>query len=171
MTTTTTDTFNNKKAAFDWYAEQGGLVLYRQFANLVPANGRKVAKLDVSELLRKEGGSSPADESLSRQKAQLEIDDLRAKIAKRELENRKEDNRWVPKQDVTLQMAALCGLIYDTLRHYTQIESQKIAHAAGVEPGRSSELETVIESLVLDQAFNEIAGQKLADLQFVEIVE
>jgi hypothetical protein len=161
------DTFTTKKAAFTWYAEQAGQLQYRQFTNKLP-KGRSVSKLLVSEMLRIEQRGAQSDEGLSREKQRLEIQALQQKLAKGELDNRKEDARWLPKQDVTLQLAALCGLIYDTLRHYTQIEVAKICHAAGVEAGRSSELETAIESMILDQAFNEIAGQKLVDLEFVE---
>jgi hypothetical protein len=109
----------------------------------------------------------PGDLERLKRLDQLELEEKEAKVKKLQMDNRKEDRKWIQREDSELQRAALVGLIYDTIKHHLHLEERRILQAVGADADRLAELGVALEEVV-DVAFNEIAGQKVVDVEFLE---
>jgi|LGVF01.2.fsa_nt_gb hypothetical protein len=159
--------FKDKASAFAWYVEQGGQRAKSSFYANVPADGKRVSRFAVSEMLRKERSESGASTNLATRKEELEVQRLEQQVKKGELENRKEDHRWIYKEDSEIETAALVGLLQDTLSHRLHLDQGKLLHAAGGDPARAAEFAQALEDVVA-AAFNELADGKRFDVGIEE---
>jgi len=102
-------------------------------------------------------GITLVEKDREREKQDLEIRKLRAEIEARELTNRKEDAKWLLKDDAFAQMAAIFGLLRDTLRHHFHLGQSALVLQAGGDQSRAPEVYEGVES-ILSAAFNDVAG-------------
>ena len=161
--------FKDKAAAFAWYVDQGGHRGKSSFYQHISAEGKKVSRFAVSELLRAERhkGEEAGGSQRSEELAHLEVEEKRERVKKLQLENRREGAKWIRRVDADQRLAALVGHIYEAVRHRIQLDSSETALLVGIDPGRAPELEVAMESL-LDRAFNEISSQRLVEVIFEE---
>lgn len=112
-------------------------------------------------------GNISVDDPAASETVRLKNELMQQKVAKGEIESRKDDARWMLKDQASLDAATLVGLIYSTINHHLHLGSPQIVLAAGCDSGRSGEIEAAIEALI-DTAFNEVASQRLVDIEFIE---
>lgn len=151
--------FKTKGEAFAWYCQEGGQRAKSSFYANIPSEGKRVSRFAVSEMLRKERGESGRTTNLAARKEELEVERLEQQVKKGELENRKEDSKWVLKEEAEIETAALVGLLQDTLMHRIHLDQGKLLHAAGGDPARAAEFAQALED-VLAAGFNEVAAGK-----------
>lgn len=170
--------YKTRSAAFREFIKPQGLpISERTFYNAVdrlnmlqPDKSVKLADLVAyvqRELTPAGGGESPDDIERATETAKYKFRLLKAEVDSKEKANRKEDARWILREDADIQRAALTGLTYDTIKHHFHIEERRILHAVGADHGRASELGAAMEE-VLDMAFNEIAAHREVEVEFLE---
>ncbi len=98
-------------------------------------------------------------------KENLEIRKLEMDIQSREIANRKEDARWVLKEDSEAHEAALVGILRDTFRHRIYLDHTALLNAAGGDPGREAEFTIALRDFI-DAAFNEVADGRQFEVEF-----
>ena len=168
------DCFRDKKAAFAWYRAEGGALEYSAFAAKVTAvQGRQIARLAVSEMLRKESrkrSKTPAASLAEFDTAHDEARYTKARADREEIrrdeELRELDADWIQKDAAHAQMAAIVGLLRDSLRHHAHRAAAALIHLAGGEPSRAPEVYEGIEEEVFARAFNEIAHAGRVEVMF-----
>ena len=158
--------FKNRKQAFDWLKAEGYKVsqgkFYKDCERGFPAVHRDgtVSRWQVLEYARRlDGGrNGTADPAVladrDERKKQLEIRRLELAVAREEREARREDERWILKEDAWAQVAALVGVILDALRHHFYVAAPRIVVAASGAAGREPEVYETCEE-VIAAAFNE----------------
>jgi hypothetical protein len=160
--------FKDKAAAFAWYVENGGQRQKSSFYQVIPADGKRVSRLAVSEMLRKERpAAAPVDLAGRKELAdteKAEADARSAKVRADEAE-RERDARWMLREDAEDQSAALVGLIQDAFRHRVYLDHHPLLLAAGGPVGKASELAHALQMFV-DRAFNDVAAYKEIDVEF-----
>ena len=120
-------------------------------------------------------GASKAEE-----REDLEIRKLKLDVESKEMANRREDDRWLQKDEAWLQMAALIGTLRDALRHQCHVATARILILAGnndrdcphckgeikAEPSRGPE---VYEGLaeIIARAFNEVLERGRIETLFI----
>lgn len=170
--------FKSRKAAHDYLAAEGVAVSRGKFYE--DADRLRMVQTDKSVLLsdllayvknhlkvNPVTGQSIGEIDRAKEREDWEIKKLKADVESKQNANRKEDARWVLREEADTQRAALVGLIYDTLKHHLHLEERRILHAVGADPARSAELGSALEE-VLDMSFNEIASRKELEVEFLE---
>lgn len=122
---------------------------------------RVSAVIQYSAFLR---GDSEGSESLANQKMKEEIRKLTIGNERAAMENRKEDSRWMLREDSDIQAAALAGLLKDTVGHHLHNSRTRLIHVAGGDAGRSAELGAELEN-ILNTACNEVANSTETEIE------
>lgn len=162
--------FPTKAEAFRWYTDQGGQRQRASFYEAIPSDGKRVSRLSVSEMLRREAGArrEAVDYGeLEGKKASLEVAKLEMEVERRQIENRREDDKWLLKDAAYAHMAALVGTLRDALRHHFHAGQGMLVHLSGGDPGRGPELYEGCEE-ILAKAFNDIAAAGRIEAVFEE---
>jgi len=162
--------FKSRKQALDWLRTQGYKVCQGKFyqdirKNNFPALHRdgSVSRFQVMQYgqrLDPAQQAPVADPDQGARKEWLEIRKLELEIEKRETENRREDERWLLKDDAWAAIAALIGTLLDSLRHHFYSSQGRLIHLAAGDVARSAELYEGCEG-VIHKAFNEVAVQRI----------
>jgi hypothetical protein len=169
------DCFRDKKAAFAWYRAEGGDLEYSAFAAKVTAvQGRQIARLAVSEMLREESRKrrkTPAASMAEFDSARDEARYTKARADREELrrdeEQRAVDTNWIQKPAARSQRAALVGLLRDSLRHHAHRAVSAIIHLSGGDVSRAPEVYECIEKEILAKAFNEVAAANKKEILLI----
>lgn len=155
--------FKNKSAALAWLQSRGQISAGK-FSNDCAAGyptvhaDKTLSKWQVMEYAEKLFGGvreTPVLVDMSARKQSLEIEKLEQDVEKGKLANRKEDEKWLYKEDAWAQMAAIIGKLRDSLRHQMHVGTVALISAAGGDPQRGPEVYEIGEGLI-SRAFNEI---------------
>lgn len=161
--------FERQKDALAWLHAKGYKVSAGKFSN--DWNGGKIkvyqggvsfaALLEYAATLDVDHKKIANSEQRAARKDDLEIRRLEQQVEKAEIENRKEDVKWVLREASIDQAAALLILLRSALRHHFGVKTPVIIHAAGGDPTRAVELEAVLQETI-SAAFNEMAATREA---------
>lgn len=161
--------FERQKDALEWLRAKGYKVSGGKFSN--DWNGGKVkvhqggvsfaALLEYAATLDVDHKKIANSEQRAARKDDLEIRQLELKNEKFELENRKEDSRWILRETATDSTAALLVLLRSALRHHFGVKTPVIVLAAAGDPARAVEVESVLQETI-SAAFNELASTREA---------
>lgn len=170
------DRFKNRKEALTWLQSRGQISQGKFYedcaAGLISiAPDKSVSKYQVMEYAERAFGftrqNAPSMDQAAK-KERLEIEKLEMDVAKRRLDNRKEDDKWLQKEEAWAQMAALLGTIRDALRHQFHVGQSHIIQLAGGDQTRGPEVYEGCEEL-LARAFNEVVGSGHIETVFEEV--
>ncbi|APG24092.1 hypothetical protein [Syntrophotalea acetylenica] len=168
--------FDQQKAARDYLLNKGYKVSAGKFSTdwnngkvRVQRDGsvRRADLLEYATTLDLDRKKIANMEHLERRKAELEVQKLEQQVKKSDLENRKEDARWVRKEDAEIQTATLVGLLQDSLNHHLSQHQAQLLHACGGDHGRVAEFAQALEDVVAG-AFNELANGRQFDVDIEE---
>ena len=159
----TDERFKNKAEALRWLQSRGQIShgKFVQDCNagvITVAPDKTISKYQVMEYAEKVFGFTRQTTSISdmsEKKARLEVEKLEQEVEKGKLANRKEDEKWLYKEDAWAQMAAIIGKLRDSLRHQFHVGSVAVITSAGGDPQRGPEVYETTEGLI-SRAFNEI---------------
>lgn len=169
----TDERFKNRKAALTWLQSRGQISAGKFYqdcdAGMVTINPDKtVSKYQVMQYAEKVFGftrqTAPAIEQ-SQRKENLEIDLLQAKVDRQQLENRKEDDRWMTKEFAWSAVAGLVHKMRSALLHQFHVSQSHIVTLAGGDQARAPEVYEGCEEM-LNRAFNEICAAGHIDVMF-----
>ncbi|NTV50948.1 MAG: hypothetical protein HGA20_15070 [Geobacteraceae bacterium] len=119
---------------------------------------KSLSKWQVMEYAEKTFGAvreTPVAIDMSAKKARLEVEKLEQDVEKGKLANRKEDDKWLYKEEAWAQMAAIIGKLRDSLRHQFHVGTVAIITSSAGDPQRGPEVYETAEGLI-SRAFNEI---------------
>lgn len=165
-----TDIFTRQKDALAWlhehfrkpYPSAGKFSTDCRDGQCLVQNDKSIRLKDLKKYAQRIGfdkGAAATGADRARRKEDAEIALLEEKLRTAQLSNRKEDNKWVYKEEAEIETAALVGLLQDTLSHRIHLDQGKLLHAAGGDQARGAEFAQALED-VLAAAFNELADGK-----------
>jgi len=158
-----TDRFKNRAAALAWLQSRGKISAGK-FSQDTAAGyptvypDKTLSRWQVAEYAEKTFGQvreTPTAVDMSAKKARLEIEKLEQELEKGKLANRKEDDKWLYKEEAWAQMAAIIGKLRDSLRHQFHVGAVAIITSSTGDPQRGPEVYEITEGLI-SRAFNEI---------------
>lgn len=158
-----TERFKNRVEALKWLQSRGQISAGKFSgdcaAGIVTVYPDKtLSRWQVMEYAEKLFGgvrSTPKTIDMADKKSRLEIEKLEQEVEKGKLANRKEDEKWLYKDEAWAQMAAIIGKLRDSLRHQMHVGSTVIITSSGGDQSRGPEVYETIEGLI-SRAFNEI---------------
>jgi hypothetical protein len=160
--------FKDKASAFAWYVENGGQRQKSSFYAVVPADGKKVSRLAVSEMLRKERpAAAPVDLSGRKEEAdtrKAEADADKAEMQAAEM-RREQDAKWVLRERADEETCVWVSRLRDATAYHLGRSAVSIIHACGGNPARLAEVQAIIDES-LASAANEIAGSDEVTVTF-----
>jgi hypothetical protein len=104
------------------------------------------------------------------EKERLENKKLKLQIERMEIDNRKDDTKFVLRETAEDNTAALMIILRDTLRHHAGDSAPAIILAAGGDPSRAVEVEASLQDMITI-AFNESAASHEFSVAFGEAVD
>lgn len=159
----TTEHFKNRTEALAWLQKRGQISkskFYRDcddgLVTVFP--DKTLSKFQVSEYAEREFNfrqPTTTTVDMSEKKQRLEIEKLEQDVEKGKLANRKEDDKWLYKEDAWAQMAAIIGKLRDSLRHQFHVGTVALISSSAGDPQRGPEVYETAEGLI-SRAFNEI---------------
>lgn len=172
------DRFKNRKEALDWLQSRGQISQGKFYQDcdggmITIGPDKTVSKYQVMEYAEKVFGytrQTGPTMDMALRKERLEIEKLEMEVEKRKLENRKDDEKWLLKEDAWAQLAALIGTLRDSLRHQFHVGQSHLVHLAGGDHQRGPELYEGCEEL-LARAFNEVCNAGHIEAVFEEVKE
>jgi protein-tyrosine phosphatase len=167
----TGERFINRKQALNWLNAQGYKISQGKFYQdcgagfpMIQRDGTvsRYQVMQYGQQLDVSSRSMPLID-LSGEREELEIRKLRAEVMEKELKARREDHRWLHKEDAWAAVAALLSTLQDNIRHHLHEGQGVLVHLAGGDPVRESEVfEATVE--LVGRAFDELAGARLEGL-------
>lgn len=160
------DRFKNRKEALAWLHSKNIQISQGKFyqdcgaGKIIVHPDKTISKFQVAEYGERLTGQyrqAPPSMDMDDKKRRLEIEKLEQEVEKGKLANRKEDDKWLYKEDAWAQMAAIIGTLRDSLRHQFHVGSVAVIHAAGGDPARGPEVYEQTEELI-SRAFNEVVN-------------
>lgn len=157
--------FRDKASAFCWYTEQGGQRQKSSFYAVVPADGRRVSRFAVSEMLRKEksGPAAPVAADLSAQREEAETRKAIADADKSQMQaeemRRALDKKWMLRETAEEEICVWVARLRDAVAYHLGKIQLAIIHACGGQPARLAEVQALIDD-ALAAAGNEIANSE-----------
>lgn len=171
--------FKNRKQAFDWLVAQGYKVSRGKFYGDCDGGFPAVHKdgtvsryqvLQYGQQLDMERRATAPAVDYSGETEELEVRKLRAEVTEKEAKARREDERWMLRDDAWMAMAAMLGTLHDNLRHHFDRSAERLVYLAGGEHGRGPEVYGGAEEAIA-AAFNDLAGGVLAGVFADEAAE
>ena len=171
--------FTNRKQALNWLHAQGYKVsqgkFYQDCTAGFPAPHRDGSvsryqvmqygqQLDLATRALPQAMGQEEDES-RRAKAEADIKEMQANKMRRE-----EDAQWLHTDAAWAAVAAILGVLKDSLRHHFHSGQGNLVHLVGGDQGRSGELCEGCEAIVA-AAFNEVAGMDRIEGIFAKDVD
>lgn len=174
----TPNQFNSRKAAHTYLIDRGYALPYRTFCDAVKRgdcrvenNGKTILLASLQDYIDRHLGGKPSDDTLlAKRKLETELEINLEKLKKLQLDNRKEDDRWLDKERAYAEMAAIFGLLRDTLRHHFHLGQSRLVLQAGGDQSRGAELYDEVET-ILSTAFNEVASLNRVHVVFEGVDE
>lgn len=159
------DRFKNRKEALAWLQSKGQISAGKFYQDceagkITVAADKTVSKFQVAEYadrLFNKHKQAPKSVDQEDRKRGLEIEKLEQEVEKGRLANRKEDEKWLYKEEAWAQMAAIIGTLRDSLRHQLHVGTAALIHVAAGDPGRGPEVYETAEELI-SRAFNEVVN-------------
>ena len=146
--------FRTKAAAFAWYADEGGQRQKSSFYAVVPCDGKRVSRLAVSEMLRKERRSEPAAADLSARKELAETEKVEAQAKRERLQaeilERKRSSMWIPRDVVYEREGDIVGRLASDLRYRAGRDAPALALACGGDVNRAVDLRAALDRMIFD---------------------
>lgn len=146
-----------------WRIAQSTLYLHKKEGKLkANVDGmftkRAVDKYARTFLVRRDTGKSVAeeDDGLHREKLQEEIARLRVQRKKFEHDLAVAEGRYLPREDLALELAARASVIEAGFRHRNQSQAAEIIQVVSGDPARAPELIALLDRH-LDEQLNEFA--------------
>jgi hypothetical protein len=153
--------FPSKGHAFNWYVEQGGFKQKSAFYQAIPADGKRVSRLVVSEFLRKERHKAPAVVDLASRREDADTRKAEADAAKAEMQaeemRRQLDSKWIEREQSDEETCVWVSRLRDASAYHLGRELLAIIHACGGNPARLAEVQAIVDA-ALAAAANEIAN-------------
>lgn len=155
--------FKNRSEALKWLQSRGQISTGKFYQDveaglLTIAADKSLSKYKVMAYAEKIFGftrqSAPIAD-LSEKEARLKVEKLEQEVEKGKLANRKEDEKWLLKEEAWAQMAAVIGRLRDSLRHQFHVGVVAVIGSAGGDHQRGPEVYEITEGLI-SRAFNEI---------------
>lgn len=170
--------FKNRREALSWLQARGQISRSKFYDDcssgvITIYPDKTVSMFDVA--LYAEKHFTPARNSLvsgdmSRERERLEIEKLRLEVSKLEIETRRDDDKWILKEEAYTQMAAIFGVLRDALRHQFYSGAATIVQACGGEQKRVMELYELCEEII-GRGFNQVADMGRIQGVFVRAEE
>ena len=164
--------FKDKKTAFAWYGENGGQRQVSSFYTNIQSEGRKVRRLDVSEMLRKERPQLPRESDLSSQREEA---DTRKAVAaadreemRRDNEQRELDKKWILRENSDIEVCAWTGLLRDTIAFRLDKALFELIHVVGGNTDRLADAKAVLDKAITD-ACNDISQSDEVSIDIDEL--
>lgn len=164
----TGERFVNRKQALNWLSAQGYKIsqgkFYQDVAAGFPVLDRdgSLSKFQVMQYGQQldvaARAGTPPDRSAERD--DLEIRKLRAEVEEKEHKARREDHRWMLKEDGWAAMAAVLSSLKDHLAFRLHEGVGVVVHLAEGEPMREPEVYEALLDIV-GKAFNDVAEAKI----------
>jgi molybdopterin converting factor small subunit len=120
----TTELFSSRGAAYEWLKQEGYKVAKGTFYGdckngKLPLNkDGTLSRHKVSLYAQTKDVATEQVLSLSAQKEQLTVEKLQEEVNKAKREARKDDDRWLYRDEAYAQMAAFFGTLVDSLNHH-----------------------------------------------------
>lgn len=120
----TTELFTSRGAALNWLQSEGYKVSRGTFYThckdgTLPVNADgTLSRHKVSLYAQTKDAATSQVLSLTAEKEQLTVQKLRLEVEQKEREARKDDDRWLYRDEAYAQMAALLGTLVDSLNHH-----------------------------------------------------
>jgi hypothetical protein len=157
--------FRDKKAAYTWYADNGGTLTYSGFTRQeMTTNGRRVLRSDIdrmliAELRRRTPAPRPDEEYIdtARDEARLMAAKADREEMRRDEERRQLDSAWVPRENADEEICVWTGRLRDATAYHLGKALLAIIHACGGQPARLAEVQALVDD-ALATACNEIAN-------------
>lgn len=169
--------FANRKQALNWLRAQGYKVsqgkFYQDCVAGFPALHRDgtVSRYQVMQYGQQIDVSARSEPRFdqSARREDLEIRKLEAEVMEKESKARREDSRWLLKEDAWAAVAALLSILQDGIYHHLHEGQGLLVHLAGGDPVREAEVFEAAVGMV-GRAFDELAGARIEGM-FAENVE
>ncbi|HIJ94820.1 MAG TPA: hypothetical protein HPP94_03595 [Desulfuromonadales bacterium] len=129
------DTFKHRQAAFNWLLESGFRIgkatFYGHCLAGFPAVNQDgtVSKQEVINYSRTIDKSAFAPVGVAAKKEELEIRKLELAVEKSERELRRDDDRWLYRDEAYAQMAAFLGTLLEAIKHHFLVGMEEIVDA------------------------------------------
>lgn len=171
--------FDSRAEALRWIHAQGGKCSVGKFSKdcrsgkVIVYPDKSVSRASVAEyLLRLQRPVAELDlVDHSRTKQALECRRLELEVAKLERAARHDDKRWMRYEDHCAQVAALLVMLRENLQHHGQQAAVELALLCGGAPERAPLLVDRLKELIVNPAYNDLAGQKIEQAVFAEQAE
>jgi len=158
--------FKNRKQAHNWLAAQGYKVSNGKFYNDCEAGfpaihkDGSVSRYQVMQYAQQQDverrGSvfqpGGGDDDARKLKAQADQEEMKAERMRRE-----QDEQWLHADAAWSALAALLGVLKDSLLHHFHASQGELVHLAGGDPSRGPEIYEACDEIAA-RAFNEVAA-------------
>ena len=173
------DYFKNRQTALQWLRQRGQVSQSKFYddcnAGLVTVHSDKtLSKFEVAlyaEKLFAATRQAAGSGTLAMQRESDEARKIRAEAEIKEMQaedaRRKANKHWLHKDDAYGQMAALLGLLRDSIKHQFYIGATVLISSCGGDNSRAPELYEFCEELI-GRAFNEVANMERISVLFVK---
>lgn len=170
------ETFDKQKTAREYLIGKGYKVSAGKFSNdwnngkvRIQRDGscRRADLLEYAETLSIDRERVANADERARRKEEAEIELLEEKLKGARMSNRKEDAKWILKEESEIQAATLIGLLQDSINHHLSLHQAHLLHTCGGDNGRVAEFAQALEDVVAG-AFNELAGARRFDVEIEE---
>jgi len=167
--------FKDKKTAFQWYVDNGGCRKVSSFYSTVNSIGRKVSRLTISEMLRRENLKTKPTSQSDQDDLRRDAETRKAVAAadreemKRDEERRELDREWIKRADADMQVCAWAALTRDAIAHRLKKSTPALIHAAGGNIDMAAAVQAVIDQAITDGC-NDIAnsGEVEVDIEAID---
>jgi len=168
--------YKNKKAAHDYLVGKGYAISQRAFYNhcgdgkCAVQKNKSILLVDLVDYIERHLNADQAsgDSALARRERLLEVQIKEEKLKKLSLEGRKEDERWLLKEESDERIAALLAISLEMVRQRFSIDSSRLVHSVGGDIERMPEFINQVEETI-EAAFNDMAGGHEFDVVFNKV--
>lgn len=167
------DSFSTIGDAFVWYMSEGGQRQKTSFYAAVPrSNGSKrISRLAVSEMLRKERTPKSGDGNYSDRKEKADVEKAEAEAEMKQRQNERErrelDAGWMLREDAYKLIGLWVDFAFNACSDRVKKALPAIIQSCGGDQNRLTELRDVVEQ-TFDEAGNDLANAGEITAVFVE---
>lgn len=177
--------FKNRAAAWRWVEEQikgrGVSLSQRKFYDDGPAGkyltypDKTVSRSSVAEYLLQLVVEAPVTDldlvDRSQEKNRLELRKLELEVSRLEIKTRAEDREWMLTDDHWAQLMAGYNVLRGNLEHHARMAASEIVLEVGGDYHQGPLVADKVVELVINRAFNELAGVRVDSGKFEHLEE
>lgn len=167
--------FKTRAAAWRWVEEQlkgrGVALSQRKFYDDGPAGkyltfpDKSVSRSSVAEYLLRLVGEAPITDldlvNHKQEKERLELKKLELEVSRLEIKTRAEDREWMRTDDHWAHLLAGYNVLRGNLEHFVRVAAAEIVLEAGGDYHQGPLVADKVIELVINRAFNELAGARI----------